>query len=146
MRLVRVNHPIHQFDAVDRLLNDFFNQDVNKDRYNKNELTCSPATNVYETEGAVEIEMSIPGFDKEQVKISVENGYLHVKGEVKEAEEKSSLYAHEEFKQQGFEKKFKLSDKIDDEKISASFKNGILKLTVQKKKEAVPQKREIEIA
>ncbi len=144
MRLVRVNNPVNQFNAMDRLLNDFFNQGAHNDSYNKNELACSPATNIYETENSVEIEMSVPGFDKEQVKISVEEKHLIIKGEVQESE-KETLYSHVEFKPQEFEKKFKLTDKVDDEKINASFKNGILKLSIQKKEEAVPQKREIEI-
>ena len=146
MKLVKVNHPGYHVNGVDRLFNDFFNQGVNHDRYNRKELSSQPATNLFENDDAVEIEMSIPGFEKEQVKISVEKDLLIVKGEAEGSAEESKENIRMEFKLQNFEKRFRLSEKMDLEQISASFKNGILKLTVSKKEEAVPQKREIEIA
>ncbi|MCW0482905.1 Hsp20/alpha crystallin family protein [Gaoshiqia sediminis] len=145
MKLVKVN-PAYSFNAVDRLLNDLFTQEYRSDRFAKNELSWQPATNLFEDEKSVQIELLIPGFEKEQVKISVEKDLLVIKGEVAEQEGQAAKYARVEFKPQNFEKKFRLSEKLDAEKIEAAFKNGILKLVVSKKEEAIPQRREIEIA
>lgn len=145
MRLVKVN-PAYSFNAVDRLLNDLFTQEYRSDRYAKKELSWQPATNLFEDEKSVQIELLVPGFEREQVKISVEKDLLVIKGEVAEQEGQTAKYARVEFKPQNFEKKFKLSEKLDAEKIDAAFKNGILKLVVSKKEEAIPQRREIEIA
>lgn len=145
MRLVKVN-PAYSFNAVDRLLNDLFTQEYRSDRYAKKELSWQPATNLFEDEKSVQIELLVPGFEKEHVKISVEKDLLVIKGEVAEQEGQAAKYARVEFKPQNFEKKFRLSEKLDAEKIEAAFKNGILKLVVSKKEEAIPQRREIEIA
>ncbi|MGD9928524.1 MAG: Hsp20/alpha crystallin family protein [Mangrovibacterium sp.] len=145
MRLVKVN-PAYSFNAVDRLLNDLFAQEYRSDRYAKKELSWQPATNLFEDEKSVQIELLVPGFEKEQVTISVEKDLLVIKGEVAEQEGQTAKYARVEFKPQNFEKKFKLSEKLDDDKIEAAFKNGILKVVVSKKEEAVSQRREIEIA
>ena len=64
-----------------------------------------------------------------------------------DAEEAKTLkYSRIEFEKRNFEKKFRLSDKLNQEEIHAEVNNGILKITIQKKKEAIPVKRQIEIA
>ncbi len=145
MKLVKVN-PVYNFNAVDRLLNEFFTQGFQQDSYSRNEITAQPATNLYETENVVEIEMLIPGFEKDQVTISVEKDQLVVAGKVEKQEEKQTKFRRIEFKTQNFEKKFRISDMLDAEKVNATFKNGILKIVIAKKEEVVAQKREIEIA
>ncbi|MGQ8338036.1 Hsp20/alpha crystallin family protein [Sunxiuqinia sp. A32] len=143
MKLVKVN-PFYAHNGVDRLLNEVLNQGVNYDRFAKNELSFNPSANVFETKDAFRLELSIPGFDKEQVSISVENDLLVIKGEVKKAEQEYE-YSRVEFMPQNFEKSFKISQKIDQLKIGASFKNGILEVNLPKKEEAVAVKREITV-
>ena len=145
MKLVKIN-PAYSFNAVDRLLNDFFQQGANADRYARNEINTQPATNIYELENSVRIEMQIPGFSKDQVKITLDKDLLVIKGEVSKAEDFGSKYSKVEFKKQDFEKKFKLNDDLDQEKIQANFTNGILVLTLEKKEELKPVVRNIEIA
>lgn len=145
MKLVNVN-PAYSFNAVDRLVNDLFKQGVNVDRYAKNEMGFQPATNVYELENAFKLELQIPGFSKELVKITVEKDLLTIKGEVEQKEAASEGYSKVEFKVENFEKRFKLSEKLDAEKIEANFSNGILSLVVPKREEAKPIVRSIEIS
>lgn len=139
-------NPVYHVNAVDRLLNDFFSQNYQTDRFDRKELTNQPATNLYDQEDHVAIELSVPGYEKEQIKISVEKDLLIIKGEVENEGNQKVTYARVEFKPGNFEKKFKLSEKLDPEKINAGFKNGILKVTVSKKEEEQLQTRQIEIA
>ena len=145
MKLVKMN-PVYHVNAVDRLLNDFFSQNYQTDRLERKELTNQPATNLYDHDDHVAIELSVPGYEKEQIKISVEKDLLIIKGEVANEENQNATYARVEYRPANFEKKFKLSEKLDPEKINAGFKNGILKVSVSKKEEEVTQKRQIEIA
>ncbi|WP_372774126.1 Hsp20/alpha crystallin family protein [Mangrovibacterium sp.] len=145
MKLVKVN-PAYSFNAVDRLVNDFFLQGLHADRYARNEISVKPASNIYDLENSVRIEMQIPGFSKEQVKITLDNDLLIIRGEAAKAEESASNYSRIEFKTQGFEKKFKLNEDLDREKIQANFANGILILTLEKREEVKPVVRNIEIA
>jgi len=145
MKLVRVN-PVHSFNAVDHLLNDFFNAEIQSDRYAEKELLWQPAVNLFEDEKSVGVELLVPGFEKDQVKISIEKNLLVVKSEVDNQENPELQYSRVEFKPQNFEKRFKLSEKLDPENVEAVFRNGILKIVISKKQEIVSQRREIEIA
>ena len=148
MRLVKLNHPGYHVDSANGLLNDFFRSTLANDRFDKRELTQSPATNIYESDEAVVLELLVPGIAKENIKLSVESNTLIVRSEMQletKDESQEQRYSHVEFEPKNFEKKFKLSAKLDQEKILAEVNNGILKITLAKKPEAVPVKREIEI-
>ncbi|WP_082326256.1 Hsp20/alpha crystallin family protein [Sunxiuqinia dokdonensis] len=152
MKLVNVSRPVYRTNPVDSLLNDFFKTNLASDRLEKAELAYSPSTNVLESETEIALELLIPGFSKDQIELAVENNVLTVKSELNEdkdadAEEAKTLkYSRIEFEKRNFEKKFRLSDKLNQEEIHAEVNNGILKITIQKKKEAIPVKRQIEIA
>ena len=150
MKLVNVNRPVYRYNPIDQLLNDFFNDNHFADRLEHKELVFSPKTNVFEADEEIVLELLVPGFEKDQIKLSVENNVLNVKSNLQEQEtekkEDNLKYTHVEFEKKSFEKSFKLSDKLDQEKISADFKNGILRITLAKKEEAIPVKRQIEIA
>ena len=145
MKLVKVN-PAYSFNAVDRLLNDFFQEGLKNDRYAKNEIKFQPATNIFDYNEFVRIEMQIPGFSKEQVKITLDKDVLLVKGEIAQEEKEEVNYSRVEFKASDFDKKFKLNDELDVEKVQANFSNGILILTIAKKEEQKPVVKNIEIA
>jgi len=143
MKLVKVN-PFYAHNGVDRLLNEVLSHGSNYDRYDRNELKSAPLANLFETEDAFKLELLVPGFDKERISLSVENDLLVIKGEA-EKSEKEYKYSRVEFEARDFEKSFKLSKKIDQEKIEASFKNGVLIIGLPKKEEAVAVKREIKV-
>ena len=145
MKLVKVN-PAYSHNPIDRLLNDFFQQGLNLDRYAKNEIGFQPATNVFEFDDSVRIELQIPGFSKEQVKITLEKDVLVVAGEVANEEKAEPAYSRVEFKALNFEKKFKLNETLDAEKIQAAFVNGVLILSLAKREEVKSIVKNIEIA
>lgn len=152
MKLVNVSRPVYRTNPIDQLLSNFLYTNNGTERLEQKELSFSPLTNVFETDKEVVLELLVPGFEKGQITLAVENNVLVVKSELQEKEDKtdneakSYKYKRVEFEQRGFEKNFKLSDKLDQEKIQARFKSGILTITVAKKEEAIPVKRQIEIA
>lgn len=145
MKLVKVN-PAYGFNAVDRLLNDFFQAGLQTDRYAKGEFPFQPAVNIYEFENSYKLELQIPGFSKEQVKISLDKDVLVIKGEHAETEKDQPKHSRIGFKTGNFEKKFQLPDNLDSEKVQANFENGILTISLAKKEEIQPIVRNIEIA
>lgn len=110
----------------------------------KSNCNCTPSTNVMEDKDAYRIEMAIPGFSKEDVKISIEKNLLTISSE-KTEEKKDVNYTRREFARYEFRRSFRLPETIDQEQIQAEFRNGILTLTLPKKEE-VKLTREITIA
>jgi HSP20 family protein len=104
-----------------------------------NELSRNaPAVNISENEKSWIIEVSAPGFRKEDFKIKLENNVLTISGEHKEEEkEDNKNYRRREFKQSSFSRSFRLTkENVNDDGISASYENGILNLSIPKKEEA----------
>jgi len=103
-----------------------------------------PATNVVEEEDYYLIEVSIPGFAKEDVSIKVENGSIKISVEKKGAKE-DKKYLRREFGVCKFERSFKLADTINQQNISAEVLNGILNIVLPKVEEKKPEVHNIEI-
>lgn len=133
MNLVRIHKPAERFYA-NHLVNDLFDQLWNTDR-TTNTCVTKPAANIFETEENFKLELLVPGYEKNEIEILVEKNQLVIKSEYKEAEKTDYKYSHFEFSKTGFEKRYRLSEKLDAEGISAEFKNGILTITIPKLEE-----------
>ena len=103
---------------------------------------------IYEKNGVYTLEMDIPGFDKKDVNIEIDdNDYLTITAEkVNESNEEDSdkSYIRKERSYGKYQRSFYLGD-VDKERINASFENGILKVTMPKKEEIKSSKQTIEI-
>ncbi len=101
---------------------------------------------IYEKGGDYHIEMDIPGFNKDEISVETKDGYLTItaekKNEVNE-DDKEKNYIRRERSYGKYERSFYLGD-LDEDKIDATFENGMLKLVVPKKEE-VDSKKVIEI-
>ena len=99
-----------------------------------------PSTDIYETDDALVVVMEIPGVEKEQVEVNVENDTLRVEGRIDygKYERLEPLYA--EYNVGHFARAFTLSNKIDQAQIGAELDNGVLTLTLKKAKEAMPRR------
>ncbi len=90
---------------------------------------------IYEKDGDYHIEMDVPGFKKEDISLEVNDGYLTIKAEknneVKE-EDEGKNYIRRERSYGKYERSFYLGD-LDEDKVEAEFKNGMLEITVPKK-------------
>ena len=106
-------------------------------------------TDIKETDGAYELEMDLPGFSKDEVKASLENGYLTIsaaKGlDQDEQDKKTGKYIRRERYAGACERTFYVGEDVTQEDIKGEFKHGILKLTIPKKAAQVPEKKYIAI-
>jgi len=106
-----------------------------------------PRVDIIEAEKELKINVELPGLKKEDVKLSVENGLLSISSkreqETKSKDELNILRS--EIYHGSFNRSFRLSEDYDSENIKAEFENGILSLTIGKKKEEEPKERVIEI-
>ena len=108
-------------------------------------------TDVKETEDGYELEMDLPGFKKDEIKASLENGYLTItaeKGlEKDQKEEDGKKYICRERYSGSCQRTFYVGDEIEQDDIKASFKHGILRLDIPKKqpKPQVEEKKCISI-
>ena len=92
-------------------------------------------TDVKETENGYELDIDLPGFKKEEVQASLENGYLTIsasKGLDKDEKDKKGRYIRRERYSGAMSRSFYVGEGVEQKDIHAKFENGILKLTVPK--------------
>src|SRR6516165_6994682 len=108
--------------------------------------TAAPAVDVAESEKAYEITAELPGMDEKNIEVKLVNGNLIIKGEKQEEkEEKKKDYYLSERRFGSFERSFAVPESVDTDKIEASFKKGVLMLTLPKKAEAQTPAKKIEV-
>jgi len=99
-----------------------------------------PATDIFETEAALTIVMEMPGTDKGNLDVSVEDGVLYVEGRVNFDNYDGLQPVYTEYNIGHYRRSFQLSNKIDQSKISAEMKDGVLTLVLPKAAEAKPRR------
>ena len=106
-------------------------------------------TDIKEKKDKYVIEMDLPGYEKENISLSLKDGYLEVTAKVEKEEnkEEEERFVHKERFYGHCSRNFYVGDDITEEDIHAEFKNGILKIDVPKKEErkALPEAKHIEI-
>jgi len=113
----------------------------------RSELTwgTTPAVDITESDKAYEITADLPGMAEKDIEVKLANGGLIVKGQrQEEKEEKKKDYYLQERRYGSFERCFRVPDGVDADKVEATFKNGVLTVTLPKTAEA--QKAEKKIA
>jgi len=124
------------------LMNDFMGPDWfgGTDKWN----TSVPAVNIKDNEEDFELELAVPGVKKDDFKVEVDNDVLTISSEMKsENEETQDNYTRKEFSYSSFRRAFTLPDTVDGSKIDAKYEDGILKLTLPKKQEALPKPKRL---
>jgi len=106
----------------------------------------TPAVDLVESEKAYEITAELPGMDEKNIDVKVADGTLTIKGEKQEEkEEKKKDYYLRERSFGSFERSFAIPEGVDADKIDASFKKGVLTLTLPKKPEAQKPAKKIDV-
>ena len=108
------------------------------------ECSYAPRVDVVEDDGGFELAVELPGLEKSDVKIEVENGVLRVAGERKFPGNNGHTYLRVEGDYGTFERSFELADTVDTGKISATMDKGILHVALPRREETKP--RQIEVA
>jgi HSP20 family protein len=102
-----------------------------------------PNTDIYETDEALTLAMEMPGVEKKDLDVRLENDVLHVEGRIDFAKYQGLEPVYAEYNVGHFTRAFTLSNKIDQEGIRAELADGVLTLTLQKAKTAQPRRIEI---
>ncbi len=105
-------------------------------------------TDVHEHDDQYEVDIDLPGFKKEEIHLSLENGYLTVsaeKGLEKEETTKKGKLIYQERYTGALQRSFYVGDALTEEDITAKFENGVLQITVPKKTERLPERKTIMI-
>ena len=109
-------------------------------------FAAMPAVDVSETDKGYEITAELPGMDEKNVEVKLANGVLTIKGEKHdEKEEKDKDYYMRERSFGSFERSFAVPEGVDSEKIEASFKKGVLSVTLPKSPEAQKTEKKITV-
>jgi len=105
-----------------------------------------PAMDLVERDEAFEMTAELPGLDEKNIEVNVANGVLTVKGQKEEDKvEKKEDFHLRERRFGSFSRSVRVPDTVDPDKIEASFKNGVLKVTLPKKPEAQKPVKKIEV-
>ena len=98
-----------------------------------------PSVDIVETGEAYELEFDLPGFTRDDIKVSVNDGVLKVSGErTRNVEKNERYYRYFERPEGTFSRSFTLPDHVDGEGIKATYTNGVLGLELPKKEDAKP--------
>lgn len=133
--------PKSNFDLFDDIFGDSF--------FIKNENKVMK-TDIRERDNSYIIDVDLPGFNKDDIKIDVTDGYLTINAKMssEDKEEKNEKYVRRERYFGECSRSFYVGENVESENIKASFKNGILSLEIPKvdEKEKLPEKKYIEIS
>jgi HSP20 family protein len=125
-------------DDMSRFFEDFFSRPLVRTEWT--EGVRSPTVDVSETKDDLVIKAEMPGMNKEDVKISIHDNILTLKGEKKqEKEEKDANYHRIERSYGSFCRSFNLPTSVKADKVKATYKDGVLNVTLPKTEEAKPK-------
>src|SRR5690349_2070348 len=99
-----------------------------------------PTADIYEAEHALTVVLEMPGVDKSKVDISVEAGVLTIDGHLDFSKYEGMQPVYTEYNIGHYRRSFSLSNKIDQSKIGAEMKDGVLTITLPKAEEAKPRR------
>ena len=105
-----------------------------------------PKVNVYEYDDKIGIVAEIPGLDKKNVTVDVEEDVLIISGDKHGFDSDGGKCITRELKQSAFKRSFNLGEYLDGKNVSASFKDGMLSISIPKKEPEQPKKHSVKIS
>ena len=146
MALIRWD-PFRDLLSLQDRMNRIFEESFPKSRVFEGPLTTgvwSPAVDIYETETAIILKVELPGLSKDDISIEIKDNNLILRGERKfEKDIREENYHRIERSYGTFSRTFSLPNTIDRNKVDATFKDGILEITIPKAEETKPKQIEI---
>ncbi len=123
------------------LFDDFINQEFNLD---KSIFETLPAVNIKELDSSFQIELAVPGKNKNDFQIEIEDGLLTISSNVEEKNNSDNFkFTKREVSYNNFKRTFTLPESIDETKIDAKYFEGVLKISLPKQKESIAQPKKI---
>ena len=147
MSLIRVT-PFAGINGLHRLMDHFWRDSRFLAPADSEEIqpVRRPISDVYETGDSLVFTMELPGFDKSEIEVTVNNGCLEVKGERKAQEKKDRTYRQVQRWHGRFQRSFRLPRSLDREKVSAELRNGVLSISIPKLKAAKPKQIAVRVS
>jgi HSP20 family protein len=99
-----------------------------------------PATDIFETDEALTVILEMPGIDKDKVDVKVENDVLTIEGWIDFSRYEGLQPVYTEYNIGNYARSFQLSSKIDQDRISAELRDGVMTLVLPKSERAKPRK------
>jgi HSP20 family protein len=104
----------------------------------------SPAVDIYETEGEIVVQAELPGMERKDIALNLENNVLTIRGDRQfKKETKEDNYHRIERSYGGFSRSFSIPTSVDEDKIRADYKDGVLRIALPKKEQAKPKQIQI---
>lgn len=144
-------NPFKEMDELQKRLNSIFNLEPSRFSNGKEETMTvaqwAPLVDITEDEKEYLIKAELPDVQKNNVKVTVENGVLTLSGErTFEKEEKNRKYHRIERAYGSFARSFTVPDDADDSRVSADFKDGLLTVRLVKNEKARPKTIEVKVS
>ena len=130
MRIVKYNNN----NVFPSLINEFFDDDFGMNFLNRSHSV--PSVNSLENNDSYEIDLAVPGMKKEDFTIELNDKVLIISSETSNTIENDKMRLNE-FNFSSFQRSFRVPDSVDQDKIKANYKNGILKIKLPKRKESI---------
>ncbi len=132
--------PLRRLRRRDDVFEDFV-----RDFFGRDDGAVEPPVEVSEADGDVTVKMLVPGVEKDQLQVAIDEDLLTVRGEMrKEQEEKKKNYYRQEIQYGAFQRAVRLPAEVEGTKATAELKNGTLKITLPKSKQ--PKAQQIKVA
>jgi HSP20 family protein len=130
---------------INRMFDSFFRSGWNEDT-SLAPAVWSPATDITEDEHGFSVKVELPGVKKDEVKITMENSVLTIRGEKKQEKESKKDSVHRVERMYGtFQRSFTLPSSVRSEKIEAAFADGILTIALPKAEDARPKQIDVKV-
>ncbi|WP_372986171.1 Hsp20/alpha crystallin family protein [Marinobacter sp.] len=143
-------NPINEFEDLMNRYNRMFGltraggEREGKDLFSRSDW--APAVDIKETDQAFTVEAELPGMSKDDVKVTVHDGILTIKGERRQEEETEDKKMHRIERFYGsFMRSFTLPENVDENSVKANFKDGLLTLTINKAEPKEPKAIEVNV-
>ena len=136
--VVRYNNQ-NPFELFDPFFNDFFGLDRNA-KYNE-----VMKTDIIDHEDSYEMKIDLPEIKKEDIKMSLDEGYLTIEAKIEKNTDENNKYIRKERYYGEYKRSYYIGDNINEEDIDAKLNDGVLTLNIKKKEVKAPEKKYIEI-
>ena len=149
MAIVRWLDPFRDLSSIQERMNQIFEDALARSRGRDEGLRSGmwmPAVDIYENNDSVVVKAELPGVEKDQISVEVKDGILSLRGERKlEKEVKEESYHRIERSYGSFQRSFSLPVSVDQDKVTAHYRNGVLEVTLPKKEKAKPKQIQVSV-
>jgi HSP20 family protein len=104
-----------------------------------------PPVDIYETEEGYVVHADMPAVDREHIEVTLDNGELLISGTIDDGERNRDDLKYSEYRLNNYQRRFRVGNDIDGERISAGLEDGVLTIHLPKKEEVKPRKIEISV-